>query len=130
MIAVVVVHPEALSRPDNPLSGLGGNGELLDVKAQDVQATKCAEMPCILAKQGDENNNNNNNNGRVNNDLSFSWSIISQPVNTGNVNLVSLAFPTWCICVSFTYTQLWFRKEMFSYVGTKVGTRTCSDLNL
>lgn len=87
MIAVVVVHPETLSRPDIPLSSLGGNGELLDVKAQDVQATKCAEMPCILAKQGDGNSND-----KINTDLSFSWSIISQPINTGNVHLISLNF--------------------------------------
>lgn len=94
MIAVVVVHPESLSRPDNPLGSLGGNGELLDVKAQDVQATKCAEMPCILAKQSDENNNE-----KVNNDLSFSWSIISQPINTGNVHLVSLTFSAFPVMV-------------------------------
>ncbi|KAK3874100.1 hypothetical protein Pcinc_020936 [Petrolisthes cinctipes] len=70
-IAVVVVHPEILPHPDSSLGGLGGNGELLDVKPQDVQATNCAEMPCTLAKQGDENNNNNDNVN--NNDISISW---------------------------------------------------------
>lgn len=60
LIAVVVVHPKMLSQSVGPLSGLGGSGDQLTVNPhqQDVQAVKCgAEMPCILATQGDDNSN-------------------------------------------------------------------------
>lgn len=94
LIAVVVVHPEILRQPGS-LGGLGASGERLDVKPQDVQATNCAEMPCTLAKQGDESNSNAD---KVNSDISLSLgNIISHPLNTDEVNVA--LFITLCMFI-------------------------------
>ncbi|XP_063609299.1 tetraspanning orphan receptor-like isoform X2 [Penaeus indicus] len=116
LIAVVVVHPEMLSQSVGPLSGLGGSGDQLTVNPhqQDVQAVKCgAEMPCILATQGDDNSNqggfsqgnynkgspNQGNPNQASNDFSLSLGnlLTTHRLNTDEVNVA--LFITLCTFV-------------------------------
>ncbi|XP_027237070.1 lysosomal-associated transmembrane protein 4B isoform X1 [Penaeus vannamei] len=116
LIAVVVVHPKMLSQSVGPLSGLGGSGDQLTVNPhqQDVQAVKCgAEMPCILATQGDDNSNqggfnqgnynkgspNQGNPNQASNDFSLSLGnlLTTHRLNTDEVNVA--LFITLCTFV-------------------------------
>lgn len=54
LIVVMVVHPDTLKQSGSDPRGTGTGVEQLTVEPLDVQAVNCgAEMPCILAAQGD-----------------------------------------------------------------------------
>lgn len=93
LIAVVVVHPEKLTQTGGPLGGLG-SGDELSVNPQDVKAVNCgAEMPCILAAQGDGSTN------AAASDFSISLGnlITTHRLNTDEVNVA--LFITLCTFV-------------------------------
>ncbi|XP_071526391.1 uncharacterized protein [Panulirus ornatus] len=94
LIAVLVVHPEMLTQNGGPLGSLGSVGDQLSVRPQDVQAVNCgAEMPCILAAQGDGSTN------QVASDFSLSLGnlLTTHHLNTDEVNVA--LFITLCTFV-------------------------------
>lgn len=89
LIFVMVVNPDTLKQSGNDPRGAGSGVEQLTVEPVDVQAVNCgAEMPCILAAQGDGNTE------QVTSDFSLSISnfMTTHRPNTGTVYLPILAF--------------------------------------
>ncbi|XP_050694519.1 lysosomal-associated transmembrane protein 4B-like isoform X2 [Eriocheir sinensis] len=94
LIVVMVVNPDTLKQSGNDPRGAGSGVEQLTVEPLDVQAVNCgAEMPCILAAQGDGNTE------QVTSDFSLSISnfMTTHRPNTDEMNVA--LFITLCMFI-------------------------------
>ena len=89
-----MVHPDILKQSVGGHGGMNSGTEQLSVEPLDVQAVKCAEMPCTLAAQGGGDANTE----QVPNDVSLSLSnfMTTHRPNTGETSLIDVNLPVRC----------------------------------